>query len=96
MKDAVAALETYLQASENEAHFVDVSAKLIYEALLANLSLGTELKEMFNRYGLVDRFFAVLSEQLDAEARALEEDDKNKVLALEDQKGIPISDSRKL
>lgn len=86
MKDAVAALETYLQASENEAHFVDVSAKLIYEALLANLSLGTELKEMFNRYGLVDRFFAVLSEQLDAEARALEEDDKNKVLALETRK----------
>lgn len=88
MRDAIAALEVYLQVQEDKnpadkAGFVDVSAKQIYESLLANRSFGDDFNQILPRYRLVDRFFIVLSEQLSANAEKLEKDGENKALVAE-------------
>lgn len=68
-EEAIEALELYIRASGKDA---DISAKAIYDSLLANDEIGDAFKQMLNYYGLADRFFIVLAERVNANIKRLE------------------------
>ena len=74
LQDAIESLQNYIVTHQDKdyTYHGDVSAMMIYNSLIDNKKVDGEFERSLPQYGLVDRFFKVLTEYLEIKSREYE------------------------